>query len=46
VAVLARYGGQTLDPYHADLRQYFQWVGETGLAASPVQLDVSVARRE
>ena len=32
VAFLARYGGRTLESYRADLRWYFQWAVEAGLA--------------
>ena len=32
VAFLARYGGRTLESYRADLRQYFRWAVEAGLA--------------
>lgn len=31
-AFLARYDGQTLESYRADLRQYFQWIDEVALA--------------
>src|SRR3954449_10170020 len=31
-AFLARYNGRTLDSYRADLRQFFQWSHDVGLA--------------
>ena len=31
-AFLARYSGRTLESYRADLRQYFQWANDVGLA--------------
>jgi integrase/recombinase XerD len=31
-AFLARYSGRTLESYRADLRQFFQWAGDVGLA--------------
>lgn len=32
VAFLARYSGRTLESYRADVRQYFQWAVDIGLA--------------
>jgi hypothetical protein len=32
VAFLARYSGRTLESYRADLRRYFQWADDVGLA--------------
>jgi len=31
-AFLARYGGRTLESYRTDLRQFFQWASDLGLA--------------
>ena len=33
-AFLARYNGRTLDAYRYDLRTFFQWAADTGLASS------------